>query len=319
MSVYNYPFPTQPQYLAIWLSYQNQEHIADLVCPEVPVEAETFKYYKYNKEDFFRITETQVGRLGQPNQVEFGGTEETAFVVDHGLDAFVPQKDIDNAPPGYDPRAQHIYGITERVKLAREKRVADLFTTAGNYAASNRQTLSGSSQFSHADSDPFDLIMTAMDGMLVRPNIAILNRPSWTKLRRNPKLTAALASPANGNSSTTSANGAPASLQAVAELLELDRIYIGAAWNTTTKEGQTASYTRLWGNHMALLHQRPMASLRNGGITFAATAAYGPPVAGTMFDPRIGLRGAYQCRAGNSLRELVVANDAGYLLSNVIP
>ena len=99
MTVYNYPFPTQPQYLALWLSYTNSELIADLVMPETPVEAETFKWNQYNKEDFFRITETQVGRLGQPTQVEFGGTEQTSYVVDHGLDAFVPQKDVDNAPP----------------------------------------------------------------------------------------------------------------------------------------------------------------------------------------------------------------------------
>jgi hypothetical protein len=318
MSIYNYPFPTQPRYLALWLSYTNNELIADQVMPETPVEAETFKWNQYNKEDFFRITETQVGRLGQPNQVEFGGTEQTSFVVDHGLDAFVPQKDIDNAPLNLDPRAQHILGITERVKLAREKRVADLLFTSTTYPAANRQTLSGSTQFSHADSDPFDLLMTAMDGMLMRPNIGIISRPAWTKLRRNTKLTAALASPAGGNTSTTNASGAPASLQAVAELLELDRIYVGAAFSISSKEGQTPVYTRLWGNHMALLHQRPLASLRSGGITFGATASYGPPVAGTMFDPTIGLKGAYRCRAGNSLRELVIASDAGYFFQNVI-
>lgn len=316
MAQFNYPFPTQPQYLAVWLAYQNKEFIADLVMPRTPVGAETFKWYEYNKEDLFRISETKVSRKGQPTEVEFGGTEKSGFTLDYGLDDIVPVKDVDNAPPGYDPRAYAIQGIAERVRLGREKRVADLLFSAATYPAANRQTLSGTSQFSHADSDPFDLIMPALEGMLVRPNIAIINEPAWIKLRRNSKLTSALASPASGNSTGL---GAPASLQAVAELLELERIYVGRGRYISTKEGQTPVYTRLWGNHMCFLHQQPLSSLSNGsGITFGATAQYGPPIAGTMLEPERGLDGAYRCRGGERVNELVIASDCGYFLENVI-
>jgi hypothetical protein len=316
MSFFNYPFPTQPQYLAVWLAYRNKAFIADEVMPRTPVAAETFKWYSFNKEDLFRISDTKVGRKGQPNEVEFGGTEQSGFTIDHGLDDVVPIKDINNAPLGYDPRAYAIEGIAERVRLAREKRVADLLFSSGTYPAANRQTLSGTSQFSHADSDPFDLIMNALEGMLMRPNIAIISEPAWIKLRRNAKLTSALASPANGNSSGL---GAPASLQAVAELLELDRIYVGRGRYISTKEGQTATFTRLWGNHMCFLHQNPLSSLSNGnGITFGATPQYGAPVAGTLLEPKLGLDGSYRCRAGERVNELIIASDCGYFLENVI-
>jgi hypothetical protein len=105
----------------------------------------------------------------------------------------------------------------------------------------------------------------------------------------------------------------------VAELLELDRVYVGRGGYISTKEGQTPTFTRLWGNHMCFLHQRPLSSLRNGnGITFGATPQYGAPVAGTLLEPKLGLDGSYRCRAGERVNELIIASDCGYFLENVI-
>ncbi|MDF5968633.1 hypothetical protein P4117_06675 [Pseudomonas aeruginosa] len=37
--------------------------------------------------------------------MEFSATDETSSTEDHGLDAPVPQADIDNAPTNYNPWA----------------------------------------------------------------------------------------------------------------------------------------------------------------------------------------------------------------------
>ncbi|MGA0890878.1 MAG: phage capsid protein [Burkholderiaceae bacterium] len=319
MANMNFPFPIQSELTAISLAYTNRSLIADEVLPRTPVPAREFKWLKMNKDQMFTVPETMVGRKGQPNEVEFGGTEEASFVYDYGLDDVVPQEDLDSAPTGYDPLGIAVSGLTELIALDREKRVADLVFSLNTYPAANRATLSGTDQWSdYTNSDPYSRIMTALDGMLMRPNVAVIGRLAFSKLRVHPKITASLAPSTTGNTLTVNGQGAPATAQAIADLLELDRIIIGEAFINTAKPGQTASLSRCWGKHMAFLHQNPVATIRGNAVTFGFTAEYGNRVAGSMPEPKVGLRGAQRVRTGESVNELIVANDVGYFFQNVV-
>jgi hypothetical protein len=319
MANMNFPFPIQQELTAITLAYTNRSLIADLVLPRTPVPAREFKWLQMNKDQMFTVPETMVGRKGQPNEVEFGGTEVAGFVRDYGLDDVVPQEDLDSAPAGYDPLGTAVTGISELIALDREKRVADLVFGLNTYPAANRVTLSGTSQWSdYTNSDPYTAIQTALDGMLMRPNIAVIGRLAFSKLRVHPKITAALAPSTTGNTATVNALGAPATAQAIADLLELDQIIIGEAFINTAKPGQTATLSRCWGKHMAFLHQNPVATIRGNAVTFGFTAEYGNRVAGSIAEPKVGLRGAQRVRVGESVNELVVASDVGYFFQNVV-
>jgi len=319
MANMNFPFPIQSELTAITLAYQNRSLIADQVLPRTPVPSREFKWLQMGRDQMFTVPETTVGRKGQPNEVEFGGTEVGGFVRDYGLDDLVPNEDLQSAPAGFDPLGTAVTGISELIALDREKRVADLVFNLNTYPAANRTTLSGTSQWSDfTNSDPYSAIMTALDGMLMRPNIAVIGRLAFSRLRVHPKITAALAPSSNGNSSTVNAAGAPATAQAIADLLELDQIIIGEAFINTAKPGQTASLSRCWGKHMAFLHQNPIASIRGNAITFGFTAEWGNRVAGSMPEPKVGLRGAQRVRVGESVNELIVASDVGYYFQNVV-
>lgn len=315
-----FPFLVQQELTAIALAYRNERYIADEVMPRTPVGSREFKWQNFTRDEMFTVPETQVGRKGEPNEVQFSGTESASFVYDYGLDDVVPNDDIASAPPGYDPIGRATEGIAELIALGREVRVANMVTTLGNYPTDRRTTLSGTSQWSdYANSDPYTAVMNAIDTMLVRPNTMVLGRLAWSKLRVHPKITAALGAPAGGNSSaTTNDRGAVASLQAVADLLEMDRILVGESWVNTAKPGQTASLQRVWGKHAAFLHLNPAATVRGNAVTWGFTAEWGSRVAGSMNEPKTGLRGAQRVRAGESLRELIVASDAGYFFQNVI-
>jgi len=160
--------------------------------------------------------------------------------------------------------------------------------------------------------------MTAFDGMLMRPNTLVMSRAVWSRLRVHPRITAALAPAANGNSAIVSATGRPATVEAVAQLLEVDRILIGEAWVNTAKPGQAATLSRVWGKHVAALHLNSAASIRGNAITFGFTAEWGSRVAGSMPEPKVGLRGAQRVRAGESVRELIVASDVGFLWRDAV-
>ncbi|MBQ1766815.1 MAG: major capsid protein [Aquincola sp.] len=307
------PFVVTPQLTAVAVAYRNSTLIADDVLPRVPVDAESFKYLKYPIGDFMTLTETRVGRKSAPNQVEFSGTEVTDSTVDHGLDDAVPQKDIDNAAamPGMpDPQAHAAEGLTELIALAREVRTANLLFNAASYGAGNQVTLSGTSQWSDfSNSDPLSTILAAFDAMVMRPTIGVFGQATWTKLRTHPKICKAVF----GNNT----DAGVVSRRQVAELLELEDIFVGQGWLNTAKPGQAASMARVWGKHAAFLHRNKTAGQRRG-TTFGFTAQWGSRVGGTISDPDIGLNGGVRVRVGERVKELITANDLGYYVQNAV-
>lgn len=304
------PFPIQAELTAVSIAYHNEKYIADMVLPRVPVGTQEFKYLTYDKGDRFTIPDTKVGRKSQPNQVEFGATEQTSSTEDYGLDDAVPQADINNAPPNFDPLGNAVEGVTDLVELDREKRVSDIVFAAGTYPAGNKVQLAGNAQWSDfANSDPMEDVEAAMDAPIFRPNTMVISRLAFSVLRRHPDIMKAV----HGNSG----DKGRARREAIQELFELDELLIGDAWHNTSKKGQSLAMTRLWGKHVALLHLNKQANTRKG-TTFGMTGQFGGRVAGSIHDPDIGLRGGERVRAGESVKELITASDLGYFIEDAV-
>jgi hypothetical protein len=312
-------FPVNPELTAIALAYSNPESqlIADKVLPRVPV-PKKFKYTKYTTEQGFTVPETKVGRKSEPNQVDFGGTDVTDECVDFGLDDTVPNDEVEafNAMPKpgtggpIDPLALSTMMLTGLVQLDREIRVAAIVFALNTYSAANRTTLAGATQWSdEAASNPLKAITDAMDIPLVRPNKLVLGQITWTNLRRHPKIVQAI-----GRSAQTAGF---ASRQQVAELLEIQEIIVGQAFVNTAKKGQAAVYSRTWGKHAALLHIDTLAA-QTMQPTFGWTAQFGGKIAGNIPAPNVGLRGGQRVRSGESVKEVIASQDAGYFFQNAV-
>ncbi len=306
----NAPFTTNPTLTAIAIAYMNNEFIADRVLPRVPVGSREFKWTKYNKEDRFTIPDTLVGRKGQPNVVEFGGTEDSGFVQDYGLEDHIPQQDLDNATNGYnnfDPRGNAVELLSEIIALDREKRTAEKVQDKSNYA--HTETLSGTDQWNDPASKPLIALVDALETPIKRPNIMVTSRKVAISLRRNPTVVKAF----NG---TLSEDGL-VPLSFIRELLEVEEILLGASYFNSARPGQDMALERIWGNHCSLIYRNPQAR-PNRGVTFGFTAEHGTRVSGTRQDANIGLRGGEAIRVGESVQELVVCNDVAIHLENVI-
>jgi hypothetical protein len=311
-----FPFTPSPQYTAIALAYKNREFIADAVLPRMEVSERSFKWDLRTRDEAFTVPSTLVGRKGQPSEVEFTAVEQTSSVSDYGLDDVVPYEDIESAAskPGLDPLGRATEGTAELLALDRERRVANIVFATGTYPTANKTTLAGAAQWSDPASDPTTAIMTAKESSLVDYNTLVMGSQVWLQLRKNPKIIAAVFAANGGNASV----GGYASLQAVADLFEVERILIGRAWINSAKPGQTGVLARIWGKSAALLRISSLAGLRGNGIAFGATAQYGTRIAGTIPEPKIGLRGAERVRVGESLKELVTAPDAGFLFDAAV-
>jgi hypothetical protein len=315
------PFVIQPYLTSIVLAYRNLKMIADDVLPRVPVLSEVFKYSLYNKGDAFTVPETQVGRKGKVNEIDWGATEVTSAVNDYGLEDPIPFRDIMNAnsvpSTPINPEAHSSELLADLISLDREKRVAALVFADATYPAANKVDLSVSSGVNQWDnfdpttgSNPIAQITAAMDGMLVRPNTMVLGRQVATKLMQNPRIIKAF------NANLGDSGIVP--LDFIRVLFGLEKILIGEGWVNSKKKGQTATMVRIWGKSAALLAINPLVQSTVGGVTFGITAEWGTRVAGTRQDPDIGLRGGTRVRVGESVKELVTASDAGYLFENAI-
>ncbi len=303
------PFPYSAALTAIAIAYRNTKLIADLVLPRVTVGKKEFKYTEYPLADSFTVPETLYPKKGTPNMVDFGGSEVTSMTIDFGLDDVISNDDIDNAPEGSNLEGHGVEYVTDLVALAREVRTANLIFNVDNYASSNTLTLSGTSKFSdYVNSDPIAVLTEALDTPLIRPNTMTIGRSAWTKLATHPKVVKA----AQGNSGDSGV----AARARVAELLELDNIFVGEGRLNTAKKGQTAVIQRVWGNHISLTYLNALADTQRG-VTFGFTAQYGTKQAGSK-DVDAGINGSKLVRSAESVKELIVAKDVGFFLKDVI-
>lgn len=306
----NTPFPLDPVLMAIAIAYRNPAYIADLVLPRVTVGKQEFKYWRYPVEESFAAPETAVGRRSAPNEVELTATEETSATQDFGLDDPIPQADIDNAPANYSPVDRAVRQLADYIALGREVRTAELVFNPANYTADKKVALMNTDQFSDFEhSDPVEVISEALDKPLMRPNTMTMGQSVWSKVSRHPKIVKAI----NGNDGDTGI----VRRQAVAELFELQNIYVGQHRLNTAKKGQVANLQRVWGKHISLTFIDPNADT-NGGVTFGFTAQWGSRISGQETDSKIGLRGGQRVRVGEAVKELIVASDAGYLIEDAV-
>jgi len=306
----NAPFPIQPDLTAIAVIYKNKNMIADAVAPRKPVNKQEFKYIKHDMAEGFTVPNTRVGRKSAPNKVEFTAAEVVDSTQDYGLDDMIPQADIDNAPPNYNPLGVATERLTNLIELDREVRTARLTFNPASYAASNKQTLAGASQFSdYVNSDPIGVIMTALDSMVMRANKMVIGRAAFTRLAMHPKIVKA----SFGNAGDSGV----ATREFIARLFELEEIIVGESFVNTSKKGQAPALARAWGKHIALLNVDNLADV-NSGTTFALTAQFGSRVAGALPDADIGLHGGQKLRVGESVKEFITAPDLGYFIQNAV-
>lgn len=307
----NFPFPVDPVMTAIAVAFSNKRLIADEVLPRVPVGKKEFKYLKHTLAENFTIPNTRVGRKSKPNTVEFSATEETDSCVDYGLDDPIPQEDINNAPANYSPVNRSVEGLMDLILLDREVRAANLVFDATKYNAANKIALAGGDQFSDfIASDPIGVIMDALDGMIMRANVAVFGRAVFSALARHPKIVKAV----HGNSGDSGI----ATRRQIAELFELEDVLVGEAFLNTAKKGETTALSRAWGKHAALIYRDRMIGPTGGRIAFGFTAEHGSRVAGSAPDRNIGLRGGQIVRVGETVKEVITSDRLGYFIQNAV-
>jgi len=305
-------YPIDPQLTGLLISHMNMptDYIANTIAPYRPVESRLFEWDQFSIDEMFTPQGGPVGRLSKTDDVTFGATRITSSTANYGLSSPVPFEDINNQDIGYDVLSRHTEGLSALIQLDREVRVAAKVQNLATYPASQRVTLSGTSQWSdYTNSTPLASMLAALDIPLLRPNAMIMSQSTWTVLRRHPNLVQA-SKPASVSGQGT------ISLAELAEVLEIDQILLGKARRNTAKPGQPAVMGRLWGKGVAAVYINPAAQLQGVATepTFMLTPRFGTPV--TNQEPvapgQMGLYGGIRVTAGESVAELVQSTQGAY-------
>ena len=174
--------------------YRNANMVGLSLFPEVPVVVRGGKIIEFGKESL-QLYDTERAPGAATKRVQFGYLGKTFALVQHSVEGLVPIENIQEASagPGIDLGRGAVAEVQDIIALKTEKTMADLATTAGNYAAGNTVALAGASQWSDlANSDPVADIETAKEtvrGKIGRePNTVVIGAAVMSKLKQNVKI-----------------------------------------------------------------------------------------------------------------------------------
>ena len=305
----------------IAIQYKNTDLIGDLVLPPIKVPKKEGTFKKYDKKERFTIPPTFVGPKSEPNEIEFGVTDEVYACQDEGLKGYVSNEEIDNADAPIQPRSDMTELVTNYVMEAREKRVAAAVFKASNYDAGNQIDIDAG--WATLTDDLLTDIEVGIDACFMPPNIMVMGIATWRKVSRNEKILAAVKGTL-APQQIKSAGGiaVPAvNQEELASYLGLDAVLVSRSQTNTAKKGQALSAARIWDGTNA--GKGGAALLRVSGGAVLKDVVWGASLdwktRQVMVSPTTkGAFGGEHIRVVESTVVKVIAKDVGYLFKDVL-
>ncbi len=290
-------------------AYANDAYIGERLILSVPVQKRSNKYAVYpQREAFESPSDVLTNDRAQANEVSATRSSNTYELKDYGLSNFVSNETLENQDVPFNERADMVAELAEHLARKREIRDAALLTTASNYGSGNTTTLSGSDQWdSSAGGDPVKDIQTAKAALFNGPGatdiLGFCSLSVFNCLARHPALL-------DLQKYTVQGLLTP---DAIARYFGLAGLLVGESRKQTANEGQTASYSRIWGLDFGLVRTARAPSLRTASFA-ARFRKSNDPVVTEWFDPVAGKSGGYYCKNAVSEDLVVVASFAGYII-----
>ena len=301
------PFLQREDTLGLTIAYRNESaFIADRVLPDVTVDAEKFKWQKYSAEQFLTPhRDTEVSRKGLTSEIELLGTEEESKTRDYALEFALPYSDIDEAEKNVEPRDMHVTQLSEVLLLDRELRARDLVFGAANYSHKE----AAQEKFDNKNADLLSYFLDSLEIPIIRPNQFTIGQTEWSKLRRNLSLVQAVKGQVLEHGAITP--------EQLAEILEIDHVIVGRSQYNVSRKGKASQIAKIWNGSASFNYINPTATNSSGLVTYGYTAVRDRDYK-EWDDPDVGADGGIRGRIIHRCKELVVAPELGFLMTNVL-
>jgi len=261
--------------------------IATSAFPNVPVEHKTDVYYKWKRDDFFRI-EVKERAPGTP--AEQGGFDlqtDSFEAKEYAIAKDIPDAIRDNADTELNLDEAATRYIGHQLLLKREQIFNTSFIKTGVWTGSggtnggaDGNDLTGTSagagsnefkQWDQASSTPIEdirkQIIAVQEKTGYKPNKLIVGPKVWLKLQDHAELLDRIKYTQKG----------VVTADLLTSLLGLDQILVGSLVQNTAKQGATSAFSFIHGKSAVLLYAPPAASKfePSAGYTFTWTGRFG--------------------------------------------
>lgn len=293
------------------------EYFAEDIFPRIPVEKKSDKYFKYNKNDWFR---DEAKKRAPSTESAGSGYRQSTDTYDCDVWAF--HKDIDdrvrsNEDEPLDAERDSTEFVMQRLLLRRDIDFTNKYFTASAWDTDKDGSGSDFDQWDdYSDSAPLDDVTAWRRNVKIKtgfkPNGLAIGGEVWDKLKNHPDILERI-------KYTRSAINI--SVDLVTSAFELDRIVVCEPIKATNEEGESGDYSMIVGKIGLLYYipERPSIRKPSAGYTFAWTGyggqnAYGVTIRNfrqeRIRSDRIEGEMAYDMK--------VVASDLGVYLDNVV-
>lgn len=299
----------------IVVNHRPQGLIADMLFPVVEVQKQSGNYTEFSQADLLRVVDDKRSPKTEAKRFEVGVSSGTYYANNYALQMGVAIEDRNNADPIYASRLfeGRARMITDKLLLNWENRLALQCTSTSNVGSS----AAVASVWTGSGADPLADINTAIDNVTFatgyRPNRIVFGLKGWNAFRRHSTVRDII----NG---TNNGGGYP-NVQAVADLLEMEKVFVASGFKNTAEENITKSLTTLWGTNVLLAYVNPNPSPTmdepSFGYTFRVTAP-GIPNMQVERHPYDSRRKVDDVEVGVYQDEKIASSALGFLLTGVV-
>lgn len=284
--------------------YSNNSFIAESLFPVINSDLEKVDIFEFNKEAF-QVYDTERAIRANSNVISPKGFKKhTTTLTEHDLAYPIDYREEEEARKiKLQVHATNV--VTQGLLLKLETQCAALAQDPTKYPATNKIALSGTSQFTHKDSDPVGVIDDAKDAISRQigqdPNTLVMGQEVWESLKRNEALKGLIANSTNKI----------VTLDLLKEFFEVENIVIGKAIYSNASD----QFERVWGNNIILAYVPKLNARTEYDPAFAYTIRKKDALQIDEYEKE-GNKVRY-IRATDIYTPFLVGAEAGYLISNV--
>ncbi len=294
------------------VGYHPKGLVGRSVLDVVSVQKEAGEYFVWNRHDAARVPNSLRADGAESNELSFDlDSDGTYRVHEYALKAKITDRQRANAESVLSLEQAKTMRLKDIVELGLEERIATLLTTAGNYATSNKVTLSGTDQWDNASfaGSIESVIDTAKEAIRTQtlglnPDTIIIPSAVAKVIKRDATIRELIK---YTHAELLVDGDLPPVLWGM-------KVVIPSAVHTTTRKGAaTQTLADVWGKYVILC-------VSNGGgmvdvPTFGKVFQMGAPVVKTWRKEELG---ADFYEYSMMTDEVITSNVAGYLVSDCI-
>jgi hypothetical protein len=242
------PFSMSPQQIrvinpiltTVALGYTNSEFVGGALFPRVPVDIRGGQVLQFGLEDF-KTYNLKRAPGGTTEEISFGYFGDPFALFQDAIDVKMPREFQQDAEvmPGIDLGARAVRKGMNVIYKSLEVDQAALALNTANYPAGNQIVLSGTSQWSNANSDPVGQVLTYKETIRTQigryPNTGLFSATGWMAFRNNPTV--------KQRYQFTTPDAITE--QMIARLLELEKVVVGRGVTAT----DAAVMSDIWGDN----------------------------------------------------------------------